>query len=227
MESKKNNQLKRFVGIPEPTIRRLPLYLNLIREVHHLGDPNISAPIIARILRVDPSQVVKDLAYTGVTGKPRVGYIVKELLLALESFLGYHKNHEAFLVGTGNLGSALIKYEGFRQAGVNIIAAFDNDSSKIGTEISGIKIFSMSKFSNLAQRLHISMGIITTPAESAQSIAEQMVVWGIRAIWNFAPVALRVPDSIILQDTHFSANLAVLLNKLDQSEPNTKLSSKK
>lgn len=225
MKNKNINQTKDIAGIPEPTIRRLPLYLNLIREIHNVGDPNISAPTIARILRVEPSQVVKDLAYTGVKGKPRVGYIVDELLMALEDFLGYHKNREAFLVGAGHMGIALIKYEGFRQAGINIIAAFDNDPEKIGTEVSGIKIFSMAKFSNLAQRLHIPIGIITTPADSAQTIAEQMVVWGIRAIWNFAPVALRVPESIILQDTQFSTNLAVLLNKLDQSEPDIKLGS--
>ncbi|MPM02053.1 Redox-sensing transcriptional repressor Rex [bioreactor metagenome] len=227
MESKSNGQKTSLVGIPEPTVRRMPQYLNLIREIHRNGEPNISAPVIGRILRIDATQVVKDLACTGISGKPRVGYVVEELLFALEAFLGYHRQHEAFLVGAGFLGSSLIQYQGFRDAGVNIVAAFDNDPSKIGKEIAGIKVYSMNKFSDLVQRLHIPIGIITTPAEVAQSVAEQMVVWGIRAIWNFAPVALRLPDNIILQDTHFYANLAVIVNKLEQSEPQAKKGSKK
>ncbi len=227
MEAKSNNQKNVPQGIPEPTVRRMPQYLNLIREVSRNGEPNISAPVIGRILRIDPTQVVKDLASTGVTGKPRVGYVVEELLFALETFLGYHRQHEAFLVGAGFLGSSLIQYPGFREAGVNIVAAFDTDPAKIGTEISGIKVYNMNKFSDLVQRLHIPIGIITTPSEAAQSVAEQMVVWGIKAIWNFAPVALRIPENIILQDTHFYANLAVIVNKLEQSEPQPKKGSKK
>jgi redox-sensing transcriptional repressor len=222
MKSLINNQKNYSLGIPEPTVRRMPQYLNLIREIKHNGEKQISAPVIGRILRIDSTQVVKDLAYTGITGKPRVGYVVEELLIALESFLGYNRQHEAFLVGAGFLGSALIQYNGFRDAGVNIVAAFDTDTSKIGTEICGIKVYNMNKFSDLVQRLHIPIGIITTPAEAAQSVAEQMVVWGIKAIWNFAPVVLRIPENIILQDTHFYANLAVIVNKLEQSEPKLK-----
>ena len=214
-------------GIPEPTVRRMPQYLNLIREINHNGETSISAPVIGRILRIDPTQVVKDLTYTGIAGKPRVGYNVDELLLSLETFLGYHRKHEAFLVGAGSLGSSLIKYQGFRDSGVNIVAAFDIDTAKIGSEIAGIKVYNMNKFSDLLQRLHIPIGIITTPSEAAQSVAEQMVVWGIKAIWNFAPVALRIPDNIILQDTHFYANLAVIINKLEQLEPQPKKGFKK
>jgi redox-sensing transcriptional repressor len=203
-------------AVPEPTVRRMPTYLNVMREIQKQGEQHVSAPTIARLLHFDPTQVVKDISYTGITGKPRVGYQVEELIVALEEFLGYNRKHEAFLVGAGYLGSALIQYQGFREAGMKIVAAFDIDKKKIGTEISGVPIFDLEKFRDLAGRLHIQIGIITTPPTMAQSVADLMVGWGIKAIWNFAPVALKVPEHIILQDTHIYANLAVIINKLGQ-----------
>jgi redox-sensing transcriptional repressor len=178
----------------------------------------VSAPAIAKLLHLDPTQVVKDLSYTGISGKPRVGYMVSELVLALEDFLGYNRTHEAFLVGAGYLGSALIQYQGFRESGLKIVAAFDIDKRKVGSEIAGVPVFHLEKFRDLASRLHISIGILTTPAPAAQSVADLMVGWGIKAIWNFAPVPLIVPEHVIVQDTHIYANLAVILNKLKQAK---------
>jgi redox-sensing transcriptional repressor len=208
--------IKKPQAVPEPTVRRMPSYLNVLREIHKQGELYVSAPTIARLLHVDPTQVVKDMSYSGITGKPRVGYVVEELILALEEFLGYNRKHEAFIVGAGYLGSALIQYQGFREAGMKIVAAFDIDKKKIGTDISGVTVFDLEKFRDLAGRLHIQIGIITTPPTMAQSVADLMVGWGIKAIWNFAPVALKVPEHIILQDTHIYANLAVIINKLGQ-----------
>jgi len=144
-----------------------------------------------------------------------VGYIVEVLVEILEEFLGFNRKHEAFLVGAGFLGSALIQYQGFREAGMKIVAAFDTDKKKIGHDISGVPVFDLAKFRDLAGRLHINIGIITTPSAAAQQIADLMVGWGITAIWNFAPVSLKVPSHVILQDTHIYANLAVIINKLD------------
>jgi redox-sensing transcriptional repressor len=174
----------------------------------------VTAPAIARLLHLDPTQVVKDLSFTGISGKPRVGYLVAELIVALEEFLGYNRTHEAFLVGVGYLGSALIQYQGFRESGLKIVAAFDIDKHKVGTEVGGVPVFHLEKFRDLASRLHISIGILTTPASAAQPVADLMVGWGIKAIWNFAPIPLIVPDHVIVQDTHIYANLAVILNKL-------------
>lgn len=218
MERKINSNENKPQAVPEPTVRRMPQFLNLLRDIQMEGVKYISAPMIGSALRMDPTQVVKDLSYTGVSGKPRIGYQVAELLLALENFLGYHRKHEAFLVGVGFLGSALIQYQGFREAGVSIVAAFDIDKKKIGAEIAGIPIFDMDKFRNLAGRLHIPIGIITTPASAAQSVADLMVAWGIKAIWNFAPVVLKVPENIIIQNTHLYSNLAVIVNKLGLSQ---------
>ncbi len=206
------------VGVPEPTVRRMPTYLNLLKSLHRDGETAVSAPYIARIQRLDPTQVVKDLAYTGVSGKPRVGYCIEELIIALEDFLGFNRKHEAFLVGAGFLGSALIQYQGFKESGMRIVAAFDIDKKRVGAEIAGVPVFHLEKFRDLAGRLHIGMGIITTPAGAAQNIADLMVGWGIRAIWNFAPVSLKVPEHVFVQDTHIYSNLAVLINKLSHTE---------
>lgn len=200
--------------VPEPTVRRMPTYLNYLRDLAKRQEQFITAPTIGRVLHLDPTQVVKDMAFTGVSGRPRVGYLVTELVAALEDFLGYNRTHEAFLVGAGFLGSALIQYQGFRESGLRIVAAFDIDKKKVGIDIAGVPVFHFEKFRDLANRLHISIGIITAPAPAAQQVADLMVGWGIRAIWNFAPVPLVVPDHIIVQDTHIYANLAVILNKL-------------
>lgn len=204
--------------VPEPTVRRMPGYLNLLRDMQRRDEQFITAPAIAKLMHLDPTQVVKDLSFTGISGKPRVGYIVSELVLALEEFLGYNRTHEAFLVGAGYLGSALIQYQGFRESGLKIVAAFDIDKRKVGTELSGVPVFHLDKFRDLAGRLHISIGILTTPASAAQAVADLMVGWGIRAIWNFAPIPLIVPNHVIVQDTHIYANLAVILNKLKLSK---------
>lgn len=200
--------------VPEPTVRRLPGYLNLLRDMQRRDEQFVTAPAIAKLMHLDPTQVVKDLSFTGISGKPRVGYIVSELVVALEEFLGYNRTHEAFLIGAGYLGSALIQYQGFRESGLKIVAAFDIDKRKVGTELAGVPVFHLDKFRDLASRLHISIGILTTPASAAQPVADLMVGWGIRAIWNFAPIPLIVPDHVIVQDTHIYANLAVILNKL-------------
>lgn len=209
-----NTLIKKPQPVPEPTVRRMPSYLTILHRLHDEHVNFVSAPQLARQLNVDPTQVVKDISYTGITGRTRVGYGVDELIGGLEEFLGFNRKHEAFLVGAGFLGSALMQYQGFREAGMKIVAAFDTDKKKIGTEVAGIPVFDLEKFRDLAGRLHINIGIITTPASVAQQIADLMVGWGIKAIWNFTPIALKVPSNVIIQDTHIYANLAVMLNKL-------------
>jgi redox-sensing transcriptional repressor len=209
---------KKYIGVPEPTIRRLPTYLSFLKVIMESGKENISAPQMARDLKSDSTQITKDLAYTGVTGRTRIGYNVAELVAALEEFLGYNRTNLAFLVGAGNLGAALLKYEGFTNSGLKIVAAFDIDPDKVGKQIGDIDIFHPDKFKNLAERLHCKIGIITTPAEISQNIAEMMISWGIKAIWNFSPTTIRVPEGIIVENTSIYSNLAVILNKLEKSE---------
>jgi len=208
------NKINKFKGVPEPTVRRMPSYLHYLRFVSESGVMNISAPTIGRDLRFDPTQVVKDLAYTGVSGKPRIGYNVYELVQALRNFLGFNRLNDAFLVGAGNLGTALLSYQGATNFGIKIIAAFDIHEDKVNTQIGGVRVLHLNKCQDLVQRLQIKIAILTTPVSVSQLVTDKMVSWGIEAIWNFTPTHLEVPKDIIVQNTSMYSNVAVLLNKL-------------
>jgi len=202
--------------IPEGSLRRLPLYHRLLQEISTAGIPYVSCSVLARALDLDPTQVRKDIEATGIVGKPKVGYSTPALVRWIEDFLGWNNAKEAFLVGAGSLGSALMGYEKFRQSGLNIIAAFDTDPYKVGQQIHGKEVLHLDRLTDLAQRMHIHLGVIATPAVVAQKIADFMVEGGIRAIWNFAPVHLRVPPFVILQNEDLYHSLASLSFKLEQ-----------
>lgn len=203
---------------PEPTLKRLPGYLYFLEKIKEEGMINISAPVIGKSLSCDPTQVVKDLAVTGVKGKPRVGYNTYELIHALESYLGFNQVNEAFLVGAGNLGSALMAYQEHQTLGLKIIAAFDVDTQKIGTHVGSIHILDYNKLFSLSSRLDVKIAILTTPENVAQDIAEDLVNCGIKAIWNFTSANISLPENIIVQNTSMSSYAAVLLRRLNDLE---------
>lgn len=218
MEKSKKKKQKSVGGVPEPTIRRLPSYLNLIKGFLKEDKEHVSSSLIARELKVDPTQVTKDIAYTGITGKTRVGYDTRELIDAIEIFLGFRNMDQAFLAGAGKLGSALVGYTGLVNKGLKIIAAFDIDEKLVGTDIDGVQVLHFEKLANLAQRMHVSIGIITTPAAIAQEVADVMVGAGIRGIWNFTPKNLKVPDHVVVENSSIYPNLAVLFSKMQKPE---------
>jgi redox-sensing transcriptional repressor len=170
--------------------------------------------VIGRDLNCVPVQVRKDLQYTGIIGKPKTGYSVSELIQAIETFLGWNNVNEAFLVGVGNLGTALLGHERFSQFGLRIVAAFDTNPAKIGQWIRETAVLPLDKLCDLAPRMSIHLGIITTPAEVAQTVADEMVKGGIQAIWNFAPVKLKLPEHIIVHNEDLYKSLASLSWKL-------------
>lgn len=201
-------------GVPEPTLRRLPQYLHYLIEIQKAGRPVVSAGHIGRELHLDQTQVRKDLAVTGIVGRPKVGYETDALIGAIRDFLGWNNTKDAFLVGVGHLGAALLGHDRFDKCGVRIVAAFDKHPQRVGTAINGRDVLPIEKLSDLAHRLHVHVGIITAPAEAAQTIADQMISGGIRAIWNFAPTTLDVPEDIIVQNEDLYTGLAVLSNRL-------------
>ncbi len=213
-----SGKLRKHKNAPEPTLRRLPVYLYFLEKVREEGTINISAPVIGKNLKCDPTQVVKDLSVTGIKGKPRVGYNTYELIHALEEYLGFNRTNEAFLVGAGNLGSALLAYQDNQSLGIKLIAAFDVDTEIIGTSIGSIHVLEYNKMFHLANRLNVEIGVLTTPNHVAQKVAEDMVNCGIKAIWNFTSAILDLPDNIIVQNTSLSTSVAVLLRRLNDSE---------
>ena len=201
-------------AIPQASLRRLPQYHHYLVELQSKGVSQVSCSLIGRDLNCVPVQVRKDLQYTGIIGKPKTGYSVPELILSIETFLGWNNVSEAFLVGAGNLGTALLGHERFSKFGLRIVAAFDTDPDKVGQWIHEKAVLPLEELGDLAQRMSIHLGIITAPAEVAQVVADEMVKAGILAIWNFAPVKLKVPEYIFVHNEDLYSSLASLSWKL-------------
>ena len=203
-------------SIPEASLRRLSIYYHLLQAMTLTGVLNVSCTQIAAALNLDPTQVRKDIEATGMAGKPRVGYPLTALVRWIETFLGLNNSNEAVLVGVGSLGSALLGYDKFRRLGFDLVAAFDTDPHKAGHMIAGREVFRLDRLVDIARRRKILLGVIATPSAAAQGIADQMVEGGIRAIWNFAPVHLKVPPTVILQNEDLYHSLASLSFRLDR-----------
>lgn len=198
--------------ISKQTLQRLPLYLSYIKSLPEDAPKNISATMIAEALQLNDVQVRKDIASVSSSGKPKVGYNVKDLINELEAFLGYDNVDDAILVGAGSLGKALLNYGGFKAYGLNVMAAFDLIDEPI--DFQQKKIYPMADLERVCRQNDIQIGIITAPATSAQEICDQLVKSGIKAIWNFAPVHLLVPEGILVQNENMASSLALLSNHL-------------
>jgi redox-sensing transcriptional repressor len=209
-------------AITTQALNRMPYYIQQLRKMKEQKIETVSAPKIAELLNLNEVQVRKDFASVYVTkGKPKTGFSVDDLLLAMEDLMGYNNADEAVIVGAGSLAQAILAHEGFQDYGLRIVAAFDTNAEKIGTEINGIKILTTDKISTLCRRMKIHIGIITVPAIQAQIVCDQLVAGGVLAIWNFAAVHLSVPDHILVQNENLAASLAVLSNHLKQAMKET------
>ncbi len=198
--------------ISKQALRRLPFYLEYLKEKQAEGVRNISATNVANDLKLNEVQVRKDLAAVSLTGgKPKTGYVAAELIRDLESFLGYDNTKEAVIAGAGKLGQALLAYKEFERYGLNIAAAFDTDESVVD----GKRVLSAEKMSDICSRLKIHIGIICVPPECAQQVCDEMVACGILAIWNFTSVHLSVPSDVLVQYENLATSLAVLSQNLE------------
>ncbi len=202
-------------AIPEPTLRRLPIYYQYLKKTQaEKGSEYISSTQIGNDLNILPIQVRKDLEIAEAAGKPKLGYDVTDLIRTIEAFLGWNNTTEGYLVGVGNLGSALLGYQGFREYGLDLIAAFDTDAHKVGREVHGKVVLHVSKLPSMVKRMGVKIGVLTVPAISAQPLADIMVKAGVRAIWNFSPVKINVPPHVIVQHENLASSLVVLSRKL-------------
>ena len=203
---------------PEPALRRMPSYLAYLKMAHKQGLKHISSTSIARDMGIDPTQVTKDISHTKIVGKTRVGYEVEPLIEALEDFLYFKKMDKACLFGAGSLGTALLHDTGLRQFGLEIVAAYDVNEAVIGKTIEGVPIYHIDRFYG-GENKGVEVGILTVPAENAQSVANQLYKTDIRAIWNFTPIRLMAPEDIVVQNTSLYAHLAVMFNRLHHKLP--------
>ncbi len=203
-------------SVPYPSIRRFPLYLEVIKRMQQQGAGTVSAADIARELGLTNIQVRKDIGYTGIIGRPKIGYDILELEKVIMSLLGWHNTNDAFLVGVGALGSALLGYKGFEEYGLNIVAGFDVHPEIVGTKVHGKPIFHIDELASYVRRLKVAIGILTVSQNAAQQAADEMVRAGIRGIWNFSAEHLKVSDEIVVQRENLSASLALLSVRLSQ-----------
>ena len=195
--------------VSKSVLKRLPVYLSYLQSLPENGTPYISATALANALGMGEVQVRKDLAAVSDGGRPKVGYLRSALIEDIEQFLGYDNTTDAVLIGAGKLGQALLGYSGFEAYGLNILAAFDIAPKEEMTE-DGKRIYPLDRLEEFCQENKVLMGIITVPAEHAQTVADQLIAGGIKAIWTFAPVHLDVPDHILVQNENMATSLAVL-----------------
>ncbi len=212
------SQNRENLRVPEPTLRRLPWYLSNIKLLKQKGYRYVSSTQISKEINIDASQIAKDLSYVNISGRTRVGYEIDTLIAVLEDFLGFTNLHKAFLFGVGSLGGALLHDSGLRHFGLEIVAAFDVNPSLVDTTLNGIPIFHSDDFLKKMQEYDVNIGVLTVPIEIAQQITDYMVEGGIKAVWNFTPFRIRVPEHIVVQNTSLYAHLAVMFNRLNFNE---------
>ena len=215
-----NNQLQKkdSMKVPEPTLRRLPWYLSNVKLLRKKGERFVSSTQISKEINIDASQIAKDLSYVNISGRTRVGYEIDTLIAVLEDFLGFTNIHKAFLFGVGSLGGALLRDSGLNHFGLEIVAAFDVNPDLVGTTLNGIPIYHSNDFEKKMREYDVNIGVLTVPIEIAQTITDTMVAGGIKAVWNFTPVRIRVPEDIVVQNTSLYAHLAVMFNRLNFNE---------
>ena len=215
-----NNQLQKkdSMKVPEPTLRRLPWYLSNVKLLRKKGERFVSSTQISKEINIDASQRAKDLSYVNISGRTRVGYEIDTLIAVLEDFLGFTNIHKAFLFGVGSLGGALLRDSGLNHFGLEIVAAFDVNPDLVGTTLNGIPIYHSNDFEKKMREYDVNIGVLTVPIEIAQTITDTMVAGGIKAVWNFTPFRIRVPEDIVVQNTSLYAHLAVMFNRLNFNE---------
>ncbi len=195
--------------ISRSVLKRLPGYLAYLKSMPEGSTPYISATALANALGMGEVQVRKDLAQVSDGGRPKIGYLRESLIEDISQFLGYDNTTDAILVGAGKLGQALLGYSGFSAYGLNILAAFDTeipDSQPVDDK----PIYHIDQMEGFCRSNKVLMGIITVPMKYAQEVCNKLIACGIKAVWNFAPTHLDVPNGILVQNENMATSLAVL-----------------
>jgi redox-sensing transcriptional repressor len=209
--------------VPIPTLERLTTYLRCLIDFGSSGIDTISSAQIEEQTGISAAQFRKDLSYFysyfGEFGKPGVGYNVRELEDRIARILQIHKVQPILMIGTGNLGSALVGYPGLEEHKFKIVATFDNNPKKVGQHLWGMEIQDISRIAEVNARIEARMAILAVPASAAQTAADMVIKAGVRAILNFAPVILKVPEYVLVRNVSFIKELAVLSYHLSESQP--------
>jgi len=196
--------------ISDSTVRRLALYLRFLEHSAAQGLSTISSAELARRGGTTSAQVRKDLSFFGSFGKRGLGYSVPELAARIRDILGLKRTHRVVLVGAGKMGGALLHYRGFRQHGFDVAAIYDKDPKKIGARSNGLVVRDIKLLEADLKKEPTDIAILVTPAEAAQEVADRLVRAGVKAILNFAPVPLVVPNDVAIQSVNMALELETL-----------------
>jgi len=204
---------------PKAAIARLSLYLRQLEALERDGQSTVASKQLGRLLGLSDAQVRKDLAHFGQFGYPGVGYRVGELQAVLRGLLGLNRPWRAALVGVGNLGRALIGYQGFRERGFHIVALFDRDANLVGRKVGGFAVEPLERMAERVRAESVELCVLAVPADAAQQAADAAVAAGVVGILNFAPVALRLPERVSVVSVDLGLQLEQLVFQVNQRRP--------
>lgn len=202
-----------------PTVRRLPAYLTILRELFLKEEQFVSSSYLAERMEIEPILVRKDLELTRINGTPRIGYCIEDLIKGIEDFLGLGETLDAFLVGVGQIGTSILYNRELTNLGLNIVAAFDKEPQKIKALIQEVPVFDISRLAELSKGFRAGLAILCVPPEDAQEVTDILVMSGIKGIWNFTSANLVVPEDVVAQKEDLASGLAVLSVKLNRIQP--------
>lgn len=210
--------MERFSNISMAVVRRLPKYHRYLGDLLHNDIRRVSSQELSRITGFTASQIRQDLNCFGGFGQQGYGYNVEELYLEIGKILGLNRTYRTIIIGAGNVGRAIANYTFFEESGFKLYGVFDNNPKKIGDDVKGHKVLSIEEVKNFIKENDIEIGILCTPKEGTQKIAETLVDCGIKGIWNFAPVDLKLNGDIIIENVHLSESLFTISYLLKERE---------
>lgn len=214
--------MERFSNISMAVVRRLPKYHRYLSDLINNNTTRISSQELSNITGFTASQIRQDLNCFGGFGQQGYGYNVQDLHTQISRILGLDKKYNTVLAGAGNMGRAIANYSFFKEIGFELIGIFDVEKSIVGTDLHGLKILPLGEIETFMRENNTDIGIICTPKEQSQVVADKMVACGIKAIWNFAPMDLKVPRDVIVENVHLSESLFTISYLLKENEENKK-----
>lgn len=204
--------------IAESTVRRLSLYLRLLEEFEQDRVPTVNSEALAERVGITAAQVRKDLSFFGSFGTRGQGYSVPDLAHRLRQILGLEHTRNVIVVGAGKIGQALLQYRGFRERGFRVLAVYDTDPTKIGQDWGGLTVRNQARLSGDLRERAAEIAVLATPADAAQEVAERLVRGGVKAILNFAPVSLDLPETVTVKNVNMALELETLSYAIQNRE---------
>ncbi len=207
-----------FSNVSMAVIRRLPKYHRYLKDLLDKEIYRISSRELSRLIGFTASQIRQDLNCFGGFGQQGYGYNVEELYKEIGKILGLNKSYTTVIIGAGNLGQAIANYPSFNRYGFKLLGLFDVNPKLIGMKIRDIDIFDLDTLEDFIKNNDVEIGIICTPKEVAQEVADKLSIANVKGIWNFAPVDIKVPNDVIVENVHLSESLFILSYLLNEKE---------